>query len=120
MLVKYKPVYKKIAMGLISYMPNAKEIKILQETIERYETDDAWQLFLWKEEDIVGVAGVHILDEQRAELCHLSVNPSFRDEGIGKTILAAIREKIGMELLPTKDTESFFKACEHSGEEDCS
>lgn len=119
MLVKYKPAYKKIAMGLISYMPNEKEIKILQETIERYETDDAWQLFLWKEEDIVGVAGIRILDEARAELCHLSVNPSFRDEGIGKTIVAAIREKIGKELLPTEDTESFFYTCEKNGEEDC-
>lgn len=119
MLVKYKSAYKKIAMGLISYMPNEKDIKTLQETIERYETDDAWQLFLWKEEDIVGVAGIHLLDEEHAELCHLSVNPSFRDEGIGKTILAAIREKIGMELLPTNDTESFFNACEKGEEDGC-
>lgn len=46
-------------MGLLSFMPNEKDLKQLQQTIKDYETDTDRQLFLWKEdEDIVGAIGV--------------------------------------------------------------
>ena len=46
-------------MGLLSFMPNEKDLKQLQQTIKDYETDTGRQLFLWKEdEDIVGAIGV--------------------------------------------------------------
>ena len=45
---------RKIAMGLLSFMPKEKEIKKLQKTMERYENDPDWKLYFWKEEDFVG------------------------------------------------------------------
>lgn len=59
MLIRYKKSFEKIAMGLLSFMPNEKDLKRLQQTIKDYETDTGRQLFLWKEdEDIVGAIGV--------------------------------------------------------------
>lgn len=71
-------------MGLLSFMPNEKDVKQLQQTIKDYETDTERQLFLWKEgEDIVGCVGVEKREEE-VEIKHISVNPSHRHQGIGK------------------------------------
>ncbi|MFC0559783.1 GNAT family N-acetyltransferase [Halalkalibacter alkalisediminis] len=114
MLIPYKPINQKIAMGLLSFMPNEKDVKKLLKTMERYENDPDWKLYLWKEDDFVGVAGISI-EGQFAYLQHLCVNPSFRQEGIGKMILHELRSVIPCELLPTKETEAFMLACQ--GEE---
>ncbi|MGO4888276.1 GNAT family N-acetyltransferase [Anaerobacillus sp. MEB173] len=111
MLVPYKPSYEKIAMGLLSYMPEEKEIKKLQQTIRRYETDEDWQLFLWKKDDIIGVIGIHLLQDSTAELCHLCINPSYREEGLGKEMIEAIRKKVDGKLIPTTCTMSFYRKC---------
>ena len=112
MLIKYKSSYKKIAMGLLSYMPKEKEIKTLQETIDKYEFDERWQLYLWKEDDdIIGVIGFFEEEDGGIELCHLCVNPSFREEGIGKKMLLALKENIKGTLRPNKDTKEFFSSC---------
>ena len=58
MLIRYKKSFEKIAMGLLSFMPNEKDLKKLQQTIKEYETNDQWHLFLWKEnDDIIGLIG---------------------------------------------------------------
>ncbi|WP_026673171.1 GNAT family N-acetyltransferase [Alkalihalobacterium bogoriense] len=112
MLIKYKSSWKKIAMGLISFMPGEKDIKKLQETIERYEQDSNWDLYLWKQEDIVGIIGIRLLNDGKAELCHLSVNPSFRHEGIGKKMVDAVKRVTKSELIPNENTKDFFITCE--------
>lgn len=48
MLIRYKKALEKIAMGLLSFMPNEKDVKKLTETIHSYENDDNWVLYLWK------------------------------------------------------------------------
>ncbi len=61
MLLRYKKIYEKIAMGLLSYMPGDKTVKKLQEWIHRYETDDSWQLYLLKkDEDFIGLIGIEL------------------------------------------------------------
>ena len=61
MLIRYKKTYEKIAMGLLSYMPGEHSVKALQETIHNYETDENWQLYLWKkDEDFIGLLGIEI------------------------------------------------------------
>ncbi|WP_078553177.1 GNAT family N-acetyltransferase [Bacillus alkalicellulosilyticus] len=108
MLLKYKSSFKKIAMGLISYMPSEKDVKKLQETIDKYEASDEWELYLWKEDVIVGVIGIRLMADGNAELCHLSVNPSFREEGIGKKMIHAVKNKVTGELLPNQYTKDFL------------
>ena len=63
MLIRYKKTFEKIAMGLLSFMPTEKDLKKLQFTIKEYETVENLQLFLWKEEDIIGLIGVQMNDE---------------------------------------------------------
>lgn len=48
MLVRYKKALEKIAMGLLSLMPQEKDIKRLMETIQHYEQNENWTLYLWK------------------------------------------------------------------------
>ena len=76
MLIRYKKNQEKIAMGLLSFMPDDNDVKSLQETIKKYETDDDWHLYLWKyDDDIVGVIGVRIENGIKAVIQHISVNP---------------------------------------------
>lgn len=112
MLIRYKKSFKKIAMGLLSYMPREKELRTLKETIESYEANDGRQLFLWKvDEDLVGVIGVAV-SETTAEILHIAVNPSFRDEGIGKEMIAAVTKLFSdRTVAPNEATNRFFEKC---------
>ena len=107
MLIRYKKSFEKIAMGLLSFMPNEKDVKQLQQTIKDYETDTERQLFLWKEgEDIV-------------EIKHISVNPSHRHQGIGKKMVSAISQMFAPKpLVPNELTKGFFERCQDHENED--
>lgn len=112
MLIRYKKTYEKIAMGLLSYMPGEQSVKALQETINHYETNEDWQLYLIREEeDVIGLLGI-VLSEGTYTIQHLSVNPSFRGEGIGKKMVKKIQELFPNKTSQgTKETAAFLKAC---------
>lgn len=116
-LIRYKKSYEKIAMGLLSYMPGERPAKKLQEMIQCYETDDHWQLFLLKqEEDIIGLIGIEV-GETSYTVQHISVNPSFRGEGIGNEMVSQV-QTFYRELAckSTEETESFLKKCQDKEE----
>ncbi|MFC4404305.1 GNAT family N-acetyltransferase [Gracilibacillus xinjiangensis] len=116
MLIRYKKRLEKIAMGLLSFMPDEKEVKRLQDTIKEYETNDDWQLFLWKvEEDILGAVGVIVdTEEQQVLLQHITVDPSHRNLGIGKQMVQAVKEYYPLFLVkPNDHTEKFLDKCNH-------
>lgn len=112
MLLRYKKTYEKIAMGLLSYIPGDKNAKKLQETIYQYETDDSWQLFLLKkDDDFIGLIGVELGDEDYT-LYHISVNPSFRGEGVGKEMVAKLQALFpDRKCKSTEETDLFIKKC---------
>ncbi|TMW73663.1 GNAT family N-acetyltransferase [Alteribacter natronophilus] len=118
MIIPYQQDYKKIAMGLLSYMPGEKKVKKLQNTMDQYSGNRDWELYFWKEEDtFVGIMGVE-MDGERAYLHHLCVNPSFRSEGIGKRMVRELESHLGTTALcPTKPTTSFLDSCNESGNE---
>lgn len=109
MLLRYKKSFKKIAMGLLSFMPNERDLKKLQQTILVYEEQPEWQLFLWKKgEDFVGLIGIEV-DEDIYTVHHISVNPSHRGEGIGSLMVSKIMGMMqprGMKM--TVETEPFI------------
>ncbi|MFK2824261.1 GNAT family N-acetyltransferase [Bacillus sp. B190/17] len=113
MLIRYKKTFEKIAMGLLSFMPEERDIKKLQETMKLYETADEWQLYLWKEEeDIVGAIGAKMIADE-VEIQHISVNPSYRQEGIGKKMLKALKDTHSdKRIVPNPATATFFYKCE--------
>ncbi len=79
MLYKYKSDYEKIAMGLLSFIPDLKEFANLKTEIEWYEADSSHVLYLWKNEnrDFVGVLGTEINEDFimiRQGLCFLMLD----------------------------------------------
>ncbi|MFT8322960.1 MAG: GNAT family N-acetyltransferase [Bacillus sp. (in: firmicutes)] len=113
MIIRYKKTFEKIAMGLLSFMPAEKDLKVLQQTIKEYETNEKWQLLLWKDdEDIIGLIGVVFADEDTVRIQHISVNPSHRQQGVGKAIVQGIKD-----VYPGKNIEgneliiSFLSKC---------
>ncbi|MGM0921711.1 MAG: GNAT family N-acetyltransferase [Bacillota bacterium] len=112
MLIRYKKSFEKIAMGLLSFMPNEKDLKHLQQTMKQYETDEKWQLFLWKDEDIIGTIGVVFEDDDHVKIQHVSVNPSHRHQGIGKKMVTALKEQYKAKtVVPDEHTKAFFEKC---------
>ncbi|TQS74456.1 GNAT family N-acetyltransferase [Ornithinibacillus gellani] len=114
MLIRYKKNQEKIAMGLLSFMPEEKDIKRLQQTIKEYETNPNWHLYLWKEEDVLGAIGLKIEDDINAVIQHISVNPSYRNMGIGKKMVRKIMEMYQGKYAVCADelTQQFFNKCD--------
>jgi riboflavin biosynthesis RibT protein len=118
MLIRYKKNFEKIAMGLLSFMPTEKELKKLQLSMKQYENEENWHLFLWKEDDIIGIIGVSFNDDNNIDIHHICVNPSHRQQGIGKKMVKALKEMMpDKNFTPTEHTASFFEKCDQSLEE---
>lgn len=112
MLIRYKKDFEKIAMGLLSFIPELKDVKLLQKTIKEYEVNPNCHLFLWRDDDVLGAIGVRIDDDQ-AVIEHISVNPSFRNLGIGKKMIEAVR-KLYQEkytVTPGEMIQQFYAKC---------
>jgi riboflavin biosynthesis RibT protein len=113
MLIRYKKTFEKIAMGLLSFMPNEKDLKKLQATMKQYETEEDWQLFLWKDEDIIGLIGIMFNGEQGIQIQHISVNPSHRMQGVGKQMVKALDEMYPEKQITANEyTSAFINKCE--------
>lgn len=113
MLIRYKKNMEKIAMGLLSFMPEEKDVKKLQDTIKSYEESDDWHLHLWREEkDVLGAIGLR-MEGNQAIIQHISVNPSHRNSGLGKKMVEMIQDKYYESYTLTADdhVEAFFKKC---------
>lgn len=80
MLVKYKNDYEKIAMGLLSYVPDLKPLNHLQTEMALYQNDPEYLLYLWRPEgdrDFSGVVGIQ-LSSDIVLVRHVSLMPSER------------------------------------------
>lgn len=112
MLVRYKKALEKIAMGLLSFMPQEKDVKRLMETVQQYEQQDNWMLYLWKRgEEYVGIVGV-LVEETVATIQHITVIPSHRGEGVALKMLQELCD-LGLftEIKPNGETEPFVQKC---------
>ncbi|WP_160718767.1 GNAT family N-acetyltransferase [Bacillus sp. USDA818B3_A] len=116
MLTRYKKMYNKIATGLLSFMPNEKNLQKLMTTMTEYETEQNRQLFLWKEEEgIIGLIGVLFVEKDLMQIIHISVNPSHRGQGLGKKMISALRDLYpDPHLIPDEHTKSFLVKCDIS------
>lgn len=112
MLIRYKKIYQKIAMGLLSFMPNEKDLQNLQKTMNEYVTEQDRQLFLWKEEEgFIGLMGI-MEDDNQIQLQHISVNPSHRDQGFGKRMVNALKELYpNTTIISHENTVAFIEKC---------
>lgn len=119
MLIRYKKDLEKIAMGLLSFMPGIDGIKSLQKVIEKYEENKDWHLYLWREEDVLGIIGLR-LDQHEAVIQHISVNPSHRNLGIGKKMVQEIETMYGDKYTVCADepVAEFYDKCMASDPEE--
>ncbi|KLD60273.1 RibT protein, partial [Lactiplantibacillus plantarum] len=51
MLVKYRKDYEKVAMGLLSFIPDFKDLIHLQTEMQWYQSTEDHQLLLWRQGD---------------------------------------------------------------------
>lgn len=121
MLIRYKKNMEKIAMGLLSFMPDEKkDVKKLQQYIKEYESNDDWHLYVWKDDDgdIVGAIGIRFEDEINVVIQDLSVNPSHRNLGIGKKMVNKINELYQEKytVSPTEQLQLFYDKCDSIGD----
>lgn len=107
MLIKFKSDFDKIAMGLLSYIDDLKETSRLKDEMDLYKNDDDRELYLWKSEeteDFCGVIGIE-LDNDIIIVRLVSVNPSYRNEGIATYMIDAVADKYEVNsLMSTLET----------------
>ena len=96
MLVPYIGRYEKIVMGLLSYIPEFKEFSELKEEMDKINQQER-KLYLWKEADsdnIIGLVGFDQHDDTDTLVVrYLSINPSFREEGLTYDLLTALKKE---------------------------
>ena len=112
MLIRYKKTMEKIAMGLLSFMPEHKEIKKLMDTMQFYDQHDDWQLYLWKKNDeYVGAIGVKV-EDNIAIIQHITVIPSYRGEGVATEMISELCELDTVEHVRAIDeVQPFVQKC---------
>lgn len=81
MLVKYRKDYEKVAMGLLSFIPDFKEITHLQTEMQWYQANNNHQLLLWRQADgdFCGIIGVEIGSDFLL-VHHASLSPEERNQ----------------------------------------
>jgi len=96
MLVPYIGRYEKIVMGLLSYIPEFKEFSELKEEMDKINQQER-KIFLWKEansDNIIGLVGFDQHDDTDTLVVrYLSINPSFREEGLTYDLLTALKKE---------------------------
>lgn len=82
--------------------------------------DPAYEnLLLYEGTHVIGYANLHLLDEQRASLSLLIIEPKMRRRGYGKQMLAWIEKWLKYRnyrylfVLAPLETEPFFKQCDY-------
>lgn len=108
MLRQYRSDYEKITMGLLSFIPDLKDIQRLQEELDWYQKDaETRQLFVYESDEdqqIIGVVGIEI-DQAFILLRHIAINPSYRNEGISLKIIESLDERYpDKKLMGTLET----------------
>ena len=96
MLVPYIGRYEKIVMGLLSYIPEFKEFSELKEEMDKINQQER-KIYLWKEADsdnIIGLVGFDQHDDTDTLVVrYLSINPSFREDGLTYDLLTALKKE---------------------------
>lgn len=112
MLIQYNEDYKKIAMGLLSYVPDLKEPARIEEELEWYEAEESRQLYLWKSSEtgnLIGLVGIEVTDI--VLLRHITIDPSYRNEGLSYQILDALQNRFeGQTIVSTLETASVISS----------
>ncbi|MBM6862775.1 N-acetyltransferase [Ligilactobacillus aviarius] len=118
MLVKYKSDYKKIAMGLLSFIPGLKDVNRLETEISWYQDDDSRVLYLWRNEngDFSGIVGVEVSDEI-VVIRQIALSPSERSQIAYNQVLDEVAHQYpDCKMMGSLDVASIIAKWEHQNE----
>lgn len=93
MLIQYKKDYEKIAMGLLSYLPDFSNLNNLKDEIRLNQEDNDFQLYLFRNQEmnIVGVVGTQI-EKDFVVIRYLSFAPGYREEKYQRRLMKELKE----------------------------
>src|SRR5690625_3476667 len=100
-------------------MTTEKDAKKLQQTIKEYEEHLDRHLSLWKEDDVIGAIGLRTENDINAVIQHISVNPSYRNTGIGKKMVNEV-EKLYQDkyaVCADDSLQQFYNKCDNDEQE---
>lgn len=107
MLVNYRNEYKKIAMGLLSFIPDLKDLDHLNTEMTWYLESDRRPMYLWRNDDdhLIGIVCLEIGDDY-VLVRRLSFTPSDRTGRNIFALLSAVHDKYpGCKLVGTIETQ---------------
>lgn len=118
MLVRYRKDYEKIAMGLLSFLPDLRNYDQLANTIQ-FSLDNNYQIYLWKDTDnnhFIGIIIIEVGDEY-VLVRHLSFTPTERSGKNVYALLTAIHEQYSNKrLMGTLKTQPLISNWERNNE----
>lgn len=118
MLVKYKNDYQKIAMGLLSFIPELKDVGRLEAEIAWYQDNDQRVLYLWRNEhgDFSGIVGVELSDD--IVMVHqIALSPSERSQFAYNEILNEVSHQYpDYKMMGNLDVASIITKWEQQNE----
>lgn len=120
MLVAYSLAYQKIAMGLLSYLPDLTSMDLLSQALQHYQESDVDSLWLWKDEDtenLVAIIGLEVL-EHSLLVKQMAILPGFRGEKLSYAILDACQEKWNRPLNATLELSELILKWKQDRQED--
>jgi riboflavin biosynthesis RibT protein len=107
MLVNYRDEYKKIAMGLLSFIPELKDLSHLNSEMAWYQQSANRPMYLWRnaDEHLIGIVCLEIGDEY-VLIRRLSFTPSDRTGRNIFALLNAVHDKYSeKKLVGTMETQ---------------
>lgn len=112
MLIPYRKEQQKIAVGLLSFHDKMEKYHSLLNEIGIYEQEEQLALFFWIPEqggNIQGLLGIEYLSSKQLILHDISINPSFRGEGLGFQLLDELKERYSdFDILGTSATKAYL------------
>lgn len=118
MLVRYRKDYEKIAMGLLSFLPELGDYDQLATEIKG-SLDRNYQIYLWKDTDDNHFIGIIIIEtgEKYVLVRHLSFTPTERSGKNVYALLTAIHEQYPeSRLMGTLKTQPLISNWERNNE----
>lgn len=118
MLVKYRKDYEKIAMGLLSFLPELRDYDQLASAI-KFSLDKNYQIYLWKDTEDNHFIGIIVIEvgEKYVLVRHLSFTPTDRSGKNVYALLTAIHEQYQYcRLMGTLKTQPLISNWERNNE----
>ncbi|MDD9138863.1 riboflavin biosynthesis protein RibT [Fructobacillus sp. CRL 2054] len=109
MLVQPRPDDEKTIMGLFSLVPDLRNVKYLNETMEAYKQDGYYLYFFQDEphDPITGLLGYELYEEKVVLVRHVVVTPGSPKKATQAQMLSDLQERYpDRTLVGTFDTQT--------------